>query len=179
MEISAHRFHYALSVLVARTIGAEPYRCWHNAFLSIMVLPEVFADGSYVEGWFVVPKETSIEIVEHGWLQLPSGELVDPSVVLTEKPDHPACYFAGYTLSRSQLAALAPGSTLPLVCHSTYGDDGMSHAQYQRAYTMAWQRARELAYQHQLPESAIKEYRRTEARAMTLIIDATGDPAWL
>ncbi|HZO71010.1 MAG TPA: hypothetical protein VFB60_02340 [Ktedonobacteraceae bacterium] len=170
MEITAHRFHFALSVQAARAIGAEPRRCWRNALLSIMLLPEIFADGRYVEGWLVVPKETRLEIVEHGWLQLPSRELVDPSLVLTEKPDQPACYFAGYTLSRSRLAALAPGGTLPLVCHSIYGDDGMSHREYRHAYTAAWQRARELAHKHQLPESTINEYRRTEARGMTLII---------
>jgi len=175
MEITDHHLHFALSVQVARAIRAEPRRCWRNALLSVMLLPEIFADGGYVEGWLVVKRETSIEVVEHGWALLPSGDVVDPSLVLTEQPDRPAYYFAGYILSRSQLAALAPGSTLPLVCHATYGDDGMGHTHYQRAYATAWQRARELAHEHQLPESAIHEYRRTEARTMTLIIATTGD----
>lgn len=101
METTDHRFQYALSVQVARTIGAEPWRCWRNAFLSVMLLPEIFADGCYIEGWLVVKRETGIEVVEHGWTLLSSRELVDPSLVLTEKPDRPAFYFAGYTLSRS------------------------------------------------------------------------------
>lgn len=177
MEITAHRVHYALSVLVAQAIGTEPMRCWRNAALAVKLLPEVFADGCYIEGWLVVPREKSIELVEHGWALLPSGELVDPSIVLTEKPNQPAYYFAGYTRSRSQLTTLAPGDTLPLVCHSVYGDDGMNHSRYQQAYAAAKQRARELAHEHRLPESAINEYRRTQQRGMTMII-ATTDDVW-
>lgn len=167
--------HYALSVTVAQAIGAEPMRCWRNAALAVMLLPELFADGCYIEGWLVLPREGSIELVEHGWARLSSGELVDPSLVLTEQPDRPTYYFAGYTLSRSQLAALLPGNTLPLVCHSIYGDDGMNNGRYRQAYTTAWQRASDLAHERLLPESAIHEYRRAAKRGMTMIIDPKGD----
>lgn len=162
---------YDLSVEVALVIGAESLRCWRNAALAVLLLPELFAFGTYVEGWIAVPREKMIEIVEHGWCVAPDHGIVDPSVVLTEKRDQPVFYFPGRELASDELRRLLAGSTLPLVCHSQYGDNGMGHSGYKQAYDKAWRQAKELATQKRLPACAINVSTRNPRRGITVIVE--------
>jgi hypothetical protein len=171
MKTPENQNNYLFSLLVAEAISAEPLRCWRNAAFAVMFLPDLFSRGSYVEGWIVVPRKKIIEIIEHGWSIMPDLGIIDPSVVLIEKRGQPISYFPGYTLSRDLLSNLLPGSTLPLVCHSNYGSNGMEHHGYHNAYQQAWQRARRLAEKKQLPRTAIKVSRRDSRREVSIIIE--------
>lgn len=167
-------YDYRFSVKVAYIIGAEPRRCWRNAALAVTLLPRLFAEGFYIEGWMVVPREKIIAVIEHGWSTVPGLGVVDPTVVLTEKPTQPIFYFPGYTLSRSQLSEILSGSKLPLVCHSQYGNDGMQHSSYQQAYHQALQRAQDIAKENHLPQTAIKVSRRDSRLGVTVMPQMKG-----
>lgn len=90
-------YDYHLSMRVALTIEAKPYRCWRNAVVAMVLLPQLFSSWTYIEGWAVLPREARIEIVEHGWIALET-HTVDPSFVLVEKPDQRIFYFPGVSL---------------------------------------------------------------------------------
>lgn len=169
MQAHRDRYHYPLSASVARLVGAEPYRCWRNAALAVILLPELFACGRYVEGWAVIPREREIQVTEHGWCLTPGHRIVDPSSVLTEERDQPIVFFPGSELSRPALCTFISGRTLPLVCHAQYGDDGMGHPGYKRGFEEALQFARELARSRGLPQSAIAILKRNPTRGVTVI----------
>lgn len=171
MDTNGNGYNYAYSVLIARRIEAERLRCWRNAALAVYLLPDLFASGSYVEGWIVVPRNRIIEIVEHGWSTVSDREIIDPSIVLVEKQSQQISYFPGYVLSRDQLCELLPGSTLPLVRHTQYGDDGMKHEGYRQAHSKAWQYAQDVAKERQFPLTAIKVSGRSPWRGVTAVIE--------
>ena len=175
MKTSHERYDYTLSVGVAVVIGAELYRCWRNAALAVLLLPELFPSGTYVEGWIVVPRQKIIEIIEHGWCKTSDQRIVDPTIVLMEDRDQRVFYFPGSELSRDALGRSLPGSTLPLVCHSEYGKDGMQHAGYRLGFAEARKQAGELAEELRLPRSAIKVSSRDPRRGITLIVDPPSD----
>ena len=171
MEVHSDRYDYPLSAAVAIAIQAEPYRCWRNAALAVILLPELFAFGMYVEGWAVTAWERVIEVFAHGWSLTPGHRIVDPTSVLTEESDQPMAFFPGRALSRPSLCRLIAGSTLPLICHSQYGDDGMAHPGYKQAFEGALRYARELAVSRGLLQSAIKVLERDPRRGVTVIVD--------
>ncbi len=171
METIGDQCDYVLSMLVAGSIGAESFRCWRNAALAVMCLPNLFAAGFYVEGWIVLPRQSRIAIVEHGWTTIPDLLIIDPTMVLMEKPSQPVSYFPGYVLSREQLSELLSGSIVPLVRHTAYGDDGMKHSGYRAAYEQAWETARALAQEMQLQETAIQVSARDSRRGLTIIME--------
>jgi hypothetical protein len=156
MATNGNGYDYDLSAIVAVMIEAEPWRCWRNAALAVFLLSDLFAAGSYVEGWIVVPRKKSIAIIEHGWSTTLGRGIIDPSIILTEKESQPICYFSGYEISRDELCGRLSGSALPLIRHSSYGTDGMEHHGYHAAYTQAWLCARKLAEEKQLPQTAIQ-----------------------
>lgn len=159
---------YLFSVLLAWCIQAQPYRCWLNAARACLQCTDLLVQPRYVEGWTVLPRAATIEVVEHGWL-MDEQYCYDPSLVLIEPRRQSAWYFVGFELPLSDLAHRLHGQILPLVCHSSYGPDGMGHPGYRQAYTQAWHCARELARQRHLPETAIVVGERTPAREMTVI----------
>lgn len=163
------RVHSTLSVIVALAIGAEPLRCWRNAALAALSFPKIFAEGSYVEGWTVIPREQFIEIVAHGWCSSPDVGIVDPSLVF-ERPDQPIWYFPGFELPGGKVAQHIAGKTVPLVCNSQYGSDGMGHLGYKQSYNQAWRLAQELATERSLPQDAIKVSSRDRTRRGFTII---------
>ena len=171
MEAPSNRYEYPLSEGVAIAIQAEPYRCWRNAALAVILLPELFACGWYVEGWAVAPRASLIEVFAHGWGLTPGRRIVDPTSVLTEDRDQPLAFFPGRELSRPSLCSLISGSTLPLICHSQYGDDGMGHPGYKQAFDEAMKYARLLAVSQRLPQSDITVLERDRRRGMTVIVD--------
>jgi hypothetical protein len=155
-EGTALPYDLPCSLLIAQCVQAQPYRCWRNAALAVLLLPELFADGgSYVEGWIMLPKEQSIVIAEHGWCQLADGRIIDPSILLVERADQPIAYFPGLILSWEQVCQQVPGSRLPLSSLLADRSDGMQHEDYQQAYEQAWKFARLQAAKAALPETAI------------------------
>lgn len=161
--------HAALSIGVAVLIEAEPLRCWRNAALATLQFPGLFALGAYVEGWIVVPRTQEIAIVEHGWCTSPEAGIVDPSIVLIEKREQPVFYFPGFELSGSSVAQHIAGKTVPLVCNSQYGRDGMGHHGYKHSYEQAWQCAHKLARERHLPQTAVHVSTRDTRRGLTII----------
>ncbi len=92
-----------LSAAVAVRIGALPKLCWTNA-LKALRTQRLLAGGYYVEGWAII----NYSVVEHGWIELPDGRIVDPT-------------HTGLRISR-----------LPLVWE--YGWGGFKHEPYKQAY---------------------------------------------
>ncbi len=137
-------YEYRLSLRIALAIEAEPYRCWRNAALAMHLLPALFSTWYYIEGWVVLLRAHRIDLIEHGWIALES-QIVDPSLLLIERPEQPLCYFPGFRLFWEQLQQCLPGRTLPLVCHTQYGETGMAHCEYKDAYECTWQKALDLA----------------------------------
>lgn len=161
-------FDSLFSAMVALSIGAEPYRCWRNAVLALFSCANLLEKPRYIEGWIVLPQPTTIQIAEHGWIS--SGpRLIDPSLVLTESREQTVCYFPGLVLTLDELPQRLQGKTLPLVCHSSYGSDGLLHPGYKQAHQQAWQCARELARQKNLPETAIVVWERAPTGTPTTI----------
>jgi hypothetical protein len=165
-------YDYDISIAAAVQIGAQAYRCWRNAMLAFLLLPERFPFGQYIEGWIVVPRERErrIEITEHGWI-VDGDRIIDPSIVLIEDQSQPVSYFPGLRLSRSCLYQQLHGRTLPLVCHSQFGADGMAHKEYKEAYEQAWQKAKVLATEKHIPQLAIQVRRRDPRIGRTAIVE--------
>jgi len=63
MATNGKDYDYDLSAIVAGRIGAEPLRCWRNSAISVFLLSDLFAAGSYVEGWIVLPRQKCIAII--------------------------------------------------------------------------------------------------------------------
>jgi hypothetical protein len=143
------------SLWLATAVEAKPLRCWRNAALAVVRFPDVFVGGSYIEGWIVLPRSREIILVEHAWCTLSDNRRLDPSLVLVEKPAQPVFFFAGLEIASADLLSRIQGQTLPLVCHSDYGEDGMQHPGYRQAYLDAWDAARRLAEAAHLSEEAI------------------------
>ena len=168
-SMDTNLLHYELSVEVALAIKAEPLRCWKNAALAVLTFPRLFALGTYDEGWIVVPRNQVIAIIEHGWCTSPEIGIVDPSIVLIESREQPVTYFSGLEIPGGKLHQYISGKTIPLVCNSHYGRDGMRHKGYKQSYDKAWQWAQKLAQERQLPQNAIKVSTRDGKRGLTLI----------
>jgi hypothetical protein len=66
------------SLAVAKTIPLKKNACYSNVLLTMLYHKE-YQSGWYVEG-FAIPARESIHILmEHGWLQLTDGSIIDPS----------------------------------------------------------------------------------------------------
>ena len=71
---------------VGRLIRAIPKNCWQNAVKVVLKLDD-YADASYVEGIVCLDGRTQME---HGWVCLPDGTVIDPTL-----PRHTGAYFPG------------------------------------------------------------------------------------
>jgi hypothetical protein len=91
--------------------------------------------------------------------------------VLTEPKEQPVFYFPGYTLDAERLPARLAGQTLPLVCHSRYGADGMRYTRYRKAYRRAYVQAWQLAQANNLPSTAILVNKRDPQVGVTYIVE--------
>jgi hypothetical protein len=167
-KMETDSYDYPVSVALAQRTHAEPYRCWRNAVIALLASGKLFARASYIEGWIVLPRPAIIEIVEHGWI-VADQRIIDPSLALIEPLEQPVFYFAGLQLSYDELPDRLQGKILPLVCHSSYGADGMGFPGYQDASIQARRRARALADESHLPETAIVVSTRTSTGAVTVI----------
>ena len=136
---------YPLSVTVAGLIQAEHYRCWYNACKAMTRLPGLFFLASYTEGWLVVPKERTIQVIEHGWITRREKRIVDPSIVLLEKEGQPLTYFPALHFSWFQVQALPQDILLPLAHLLSPTNGELGKQDYQAAYDTAMAHATQLA----------------------------------
>lgn len=157
------------SMMLGICTGTEPYRCWRNAVVALLSCATLLEEPQYVEGWIVLPRTTTITIIEHGWIASGS-HIFDPSIWLVESRAQPVFYFAGFSLSATEVPQRLHGKILPTVCNSDYGKDGLLHPGYKNAYQQAWQCAQEQAHEKHLLESAIVvSAQRTPTGTATLI----------
>lgn len=161
---------YAGSAALAVAIKAQPQRCWRNAALAVLTVPALTL-ATYVEGWIVLARAYAIDIRAHGWCRVPGGGIVDPTLVLHEGCNQPVTYFPGVEYSRHSLRQELPGQTVPLVCNTHYGEDGMGHMGYHMAYEQAWQTARAEAARRHLPATAIQMSTRDATRGITMFFE--------
>lgn len=69
------------SLVAAKTIPLEKKACYRNALLTMLYNKE-YQSGWYVEG-FAIPTIGNIRIpLEHGWVQLTDGSIIDPSFAI-------------------------------------------------------------------------------------------------
>ncbi len=121
-------FNKKLSKKAHDLIDAQPKACWKNAILALLTLPDL-AGCVYVEGWII-----SLIVIEHGWLEMPNGDIVDPTLI---KGD--AKYFPGVKYTAEQCEeAVSKGKTLPLVYEGN-GFGGFRHVGYLTAHNLAFE----------------------------------------
>jgi hypothetical protein len=125
------------SLAVAEAIELEPRACYKNALLAFLTLDEL-RGGSYVEG-FAVPDFGRIRLpLEHGWVELADGTVVDPSLAALGHAD--VAFFPAVRLSWQRARRLvAEEAELPyLRSHRT--------DRHRRAYLTAQVKAHEAAF---------------------------------
>ena len=74
-------------------------------------------------------------------------------------------------LDAERLPVRLAGQTLPLVCHSSYGADGMGSRRYRKAYRRAYRQAWQLAQANNLPSTAIIVNKRDPHVGVTYIVE--------
>lgn len=123
-----------LSLTIARRIIAVPKRCWGNALTALRTQRQL-GKAYYVEGWLVKDKPL---VIEHGWVELPDGRIIDPTyalLVVQQSVGAPPAYFPGVRYSRKELKGIQL-KALPCVWKSG-GFEGLQHPQYKKAYEEA------------------------------------------
>jgi hypothetical protein len=74
-------FDITRSLAAAQRLPLKPKACFANAVLTMAAYDE-FQSGWYVEG-FALPTIKNFRLpVEHGWVQLPDGTIIDPTFAL-------------------------------------------------------------------------------------------------
>jgi hypothetical protein len=144
------------SLFLALAIGAEPNTCFNNILDLFQYFPDVFSSqGKFIEGWYVVDLEDEVVINEHGWIELPRGKLIDPTVVLLLPPEQAVYYFPGVERSWQEVHELVQKRDVwfPYVRGSgMYGEDGLGHPAYNAAYEAATRKVFALANASQPPK---------------------------
>ncbi len=119
-----------LSKMVAKAVRAKPKECYFNAWRGLSICPAL-EDGLYVEGYVYAPKIPFV--FEHGWIELPDGTVVDPTLYRDLGNE----YFAGLRFTLEQtLAPLMERRTLPIFDHYRYNDPAL--APFRVAQAAAW-----------------------------------------
>ena len=126
---------YAFSLQIALLSGAQPHACFADAWNALIDFPQWFRHGAYVEGWIVLETKHEIFVVEHGWITLPDGRVVDPALVFLIGPGDPVVYFTGVEYTWQETHAFE-GELLPRVWE-THGSNGMEHGAYKAAHDAA------------------------------------------
>jgi hypothetical protein len=133
--------NYNLSLTFAFMSNAQPNECYCNAW---EVVAHHLESGFYIEGWTVLEVDREVQLIEHGWVKLDDGTIIDPSIIFIIGPDTPIRYFPGVTYSRHEALAFE-GLMLPQVRFTRYGNDGMLHPEYKKAFEDAHAHARGLS----------------------------------
>lgn len=130
-------FDVTRSLAVADAIPPAPRSCYKNALLAFLALDEL-RDGRYVEG-FAVPDFGGFRLpLEHGWVEMVDGAVIDPSLAALGHTD--VAYFPAIRLSRKATRRLVAEEVhLPyLLTHRT--------ERHRRAYFAAQAKAHEAAF---------------------------------
>lgn len=141
---------YDSSLKAALAIGAQPNTCFDNVLdLFLVYFPDVFVSyGSFVEGWYVVDLDDEVVINEHGWIEMPGGKIIDPTVTLLVSPEQPVYYFPGVERSWREVKDIVQKRDVwfPYVrAVGTYGPDGLGHPAYKAAHDAATEKVFSLA----------------------------------
>jgi len=178
--------HYEMSLLIALVIGAHPNACFENVLnLFLQYFPhELATHGRFIEGWYVVELEQEVVLNEHGWVEVPGGTIIDPTVTLLVSPDHPVFYFPGVERSQQELEAIVQNKDawFPYVRGSgVYGEDGLGHPAYNAAYKAAVRKAHALANTTEPPKkvtvlTAQDLDQQTQARRVVQVLIISSQP---
>ncbi len=127
-----YRLNYILSQEIAAKIAAQPKACWANALTALRSQKQL-QGAFYVEGWFLQTAEPLP--IEHGWIELADGTIVDPTVVVVDEPYKCFEYFPGVRYTQEDLKWVRV-SQLPHVWK--FGRRaGFRHKPYREAYQQA------------------------------------------
>lgn len=118
-----------LSTEWSRRVKAVPKACWRNSVKVIRWLKD--PGSSYVEG-FVRLDYLGHIVVEHGWVELSDGTIIDPTI-----PDKDVTYFPGVRYSREEVLGKKQ-SEPPFVWGGKHGWGGFGHPEYRKAHEKAW-----------------------------------------
>lgn len=91
------------SLAIAKTIEIEKRACYKNALLAYLTNKDV-RQGWYVEGFAVLEIFGARLPLEHGWIQLPDGRVIDVTSVTLGHAN--VAYFPALRLSQRQARKL-------------------------------------------------------------------------
>jgi hypothetical protein len=134
------RVDFMLSIAISQISQAIPNDCYCNAWE--VTAKHLHEESFYVEGWIVVNLYNEIQIIEHGWCVLPD-RIIDPTIIFLTNSSEVVSYFPGVQYSYEETLAFE-GELLPQVRFTRYGNDGMLHPEYKKAFEDAHAHAREL-----------------------------------
>lgn len=130
-------FDIARSLAVADGIPPEPRACYKNALLAFLARDELH-DGCYVEG-FAVPDFGNFRLpLEHGWVELPDGTVIDPSLAVLGHTD--VAFFPAIRLTYRQAERLV-ADEVALPCMLSHRSEP-----HRRNYLKAQAQAHEAAF---------------------------------
>jgi hypothetical protein len=127
------------SLRVARSVRAEPKRCWLNARKIVLKLDD-YAGASYVEGFAITHDGL---VIEHGWV-VRDGLIVEPTL-----PEEVLAYFPGLEFrGRAEIGAFLAsrvGRTHERApFFHAFGFAGQKSPSYSRAMIEAYEHLRSL-----------------------------------
>lgn len=130
-----------LSRELAEIVEAQSKQCYRNAVMALGTGHARLAGAVYVEGW-VIQAKLPIPI-EHGWVELADGSVIDPTLCLIDDDAtlQGSRYVAGKRFTEDEALTLAVRGPLPL--HSQNG--------YAITRSKEWQAAMREAYGPMFP----------------------------
>lgn len=143
------------SLLLAQKMHAQPNTCFENAWHTFILNPEVFALAHFIEGWLVMELGPVVGVVEHGWIELPDGGIIDPSILLIASFTDPVFYAAGVRRTWEETEALEDQIFPHVRFDGVHGDDGLLHEGYKAARDAASQLVFTRAFAHQPPKMMV------------------------
>ena len=129
-------FDVTRSLAAAKVIPLKRRACYANALLTMASYNE-YQNGWYVEG-FALPTIKDIRMpVEHGWLQLPDGSIIDPSFAILGHTD--VAYFPVIRMrwKRAEKLIIANAQLPYMLSHKAF-KTLRTHAAYMKAMTNAF-----------------------------------------
>lgn len=129
-------YNLDLSREVARAVDAKPRQCFMNAALGVAHLRSRGIEASYTEG-YAAPYDIALA-VEHGWITLADGTVVDPTWVGKYNVD--SCYVATEHFTLDRLLALTKAAPkelrFPLVIYYHDKERGERLKKHYAAFTI-------------------------------------------
>ena len=161
------RLDVAYSHRVAEEIGAQPKQCWSYAVTALQTVAELQRDKArYVEG-SVVWSDYHLPL-EHGWLELPDGRIVDPTAVVSVPAGtHPqVVYFPAIRYDLEEVRWHADREAEPQLVDYTAPDEEPEPRNLGRrwrnpAYLIAYQAALREAVTQQGSRASMQQYGRS------------------